>query len=131
MFEVSCLGLSYRGFKSLLTGVCFGVKDQPLNFSVSTKIIDQPLIIKFFLREDSSKDRATFLTSAIEDGNVMEVAFYNVNPGSSGMRVPAELVSVEDSALSLMFQIERTGHSDFYRLSYEFFESAPQNWGEQ
>lgn len=131
MFDVSCVGLSYRGLKSVLTGVCFGVKDQALVFCVRTEIIDHPLTVRFFLREDSSRDRATFITGEIGDDNVMEVAFYNVNPGSSGMRTPAELVSVENTALSLMFQIERTGHSEFYRLSYEFFESAPQNWGEQ
>ncbi|WP_439870171.1 DUF6864 domain-containing function [Pseudomonas syringae] len=124
MFSVSCLGSTSGSTKSLARGVCFGFGEQPIKFEVRSELIDVPLYLRFFLRNDPSRPSISFVVGDIEDGNRIDVVFYNVGDGkNAGLIKPSDIIKIKDSSLSMHFRIDRAFQADSYSLIYEFFET--------
>lgn len=128
MFKVNSLGSSFKGLNSIMSGSNFGTPDQPIAFYLNASGIDVPLRLNFRVSRDTSKGTAFFQVGDIFD-NTINLDFYNAaTTGGSGLRHPVALVTVNGVTLSIMFQVDTYPGALFYKVTYEFFQSAQINW---
>lgn len=128
MFKVEGLGTSYMGLRSVLTGTSFGALDQPLHFVVNAEGIDTPLRLTFFVRRDLTKGPGLCQASDIFDNQLILTFFNPAGSGSSGLKHPMTLVTVNGQSISIMFTVDSFIGAPFYKLSFEFFQSPPISW---
>ncbi|PRC34595.1 hypothetical protein CQ009_13110 [Pseudomonas sp. MYb2] len=122
MFEVTCKG-PYPAFRAIAQGISFGTINKPIVFEVKTETISVPLLVNFYVRHDPEKSKALFVVNDLTEGNSIDLEFYNIVQGSSGLTSPASIATLKEVDLQFFFQVDKPFEGDNFRLSYQFFET--------
>jgi hypothetical protein len=99
----------------------FGWNEKELVFKLEMESADEPLLIKFYLRKESSRKNLSVSIGEIKDNTII-VDYYNSSEGgTSGLSNPLSLIKTGNDILGFMFYVDSLKDSECYKISYEFY----------
>jgi hypothetical protein len=124
LFKVTSLGQNNKFNIPICSGLTFGWIEKELVFKLEMESAEEPLLIKFYLRKDSSRKNVNVSIGEIKD-NTITVDYYNSSEsGTSGLSHPLGLIETGNNILGFMFHIDSLKDSDCYKISYEFYHGS-------